>query len=103
MVRLTGAARKRFVMLTWAATIMIVAAIAFMGFVDPVSVHALVDRATPGMWNSYNLQNQILIVVIGMLLISVVPLLALLFVAAQFSLRDVAYYSVLIRADKPKP
>lgn len=80
---------------------MIAAAIAFMGIVDPISVHDLIDNATPGVWESYSFGNQMLVVVTGMLLIAVIPLLALLFVAAQFSLRDVAYDSTLVAADKP--
>jgi hypothetical protein len=67
---------------------------------DPVSIHEIIDRATPWVWDSYNFQNQMLNVVIGMVLIVVIPLLTLLFIAAQFSLRDVAYYSILVPADK---
>jgi hypothetical protein len=101
-VKLTGTARKRFVALAWTATILIAAAIGVMAFVDPVSVHDLIDNATPWVWESFNFENQILIVHIAILSIAVIPLLALLFLAAQFSLRDVAYYSALIAADKPQ-
>ena len=103
-VRLTGAARKRFVALAWAATITIVATIAFMGLTDPTVFYNLVSRSMPWFWDfvssTFGIKNQMNIVIAAMFLISVTPLLALLLVAARFSLRDVAYYSTLIRAGK---
>lgn len=103
MVRLTGAARKRFVALAWVATIMIVATIAFMGLVDPIAIYDLIDHATPWMWETLSFENQMRIVLIGMVAIAVIPLLALLSVAARFSLRDVAYYSTLRPVKKSQP
>lgn len=102
IVRLTGAARKRAVALAWAATITIAAAIAFTGLTDTFFVYDLIGKWTPEFWNfvfsKYGLENQMKIVIAAIILISVTPLLAILLVSAQFSLRDVAYYSTLICA-----
>jgi hypothetical protein len=99
---LTGTARKRFVALAWTATILIAAAIGVMAFVDPFAIYRLIDNATPWVWESFNVANQMLVVHTGILSIAVIPLLAVLYVSATLSLRDIAYYSTLIAADKPQ-
>lgn len=103
MVRLTGAARKRFVALVWMATIMIAATITLMGLVDPIAIYDFIDHVTPWMRETLSFENQMRIVLIGMVAIAVIPLLALLSVAARFSLRDVAYYSTLRPVKKSQP
>ena len=67
-----------------------------MGFVDPISLHRLIDKAAPWLWESYGFENQMLIAVAAMSVVAVIPLLVLLYVAATVSLRDVAYESTLI-------
>lgn len=101
-MKLTGAARKRFVALSWTATTLIASAIGVMAFVDPFSIYRLIDNATPWVWESFNVANQLLVVHIGILSIAVIPLLAVLYVSATLSLRDIAYFSTLIAADKPQ-
>ncbi len=101
-VKLTGAARKRFVALSWTATTLIASAIGVMAFVDPFSIYRLIDNATPWVWESFNVANQLLVVHIGILSIAVIPLLAVLYVSATLSLRDIAYFSTLIAANKPQ-
>ena len=103
-VRLTGAARKRFVALAWSATIIGVATIAVMGLTDPAVFYNLVSKSMPWFWeivsSTFGIKNQMNIVLAAMFLISVTPLVALLLVSARFSLRDIAYYSTLIHAGK---
>lgn len=101
-VRLVGAARKRLSRLYVGVTIAFIWALAVLmrtGFmynlVDETLLHLLGTAFT-----SLSLEWQAGIVLSLIGLISVTPLLALLHVATSVCLRDVAYHSTLIPADK---
>ena len=101
-VRLVGAARKRLSRLYIGVTIAFIwaqAVLMLTGFMYNLVDERLLDLLGTA-FTSLSLEWQAGIVLSLIGLISVTPLLALLHVATSVCLRDVAYHSTLIPADK---